>query len=305
LKDWQYLTLFQGRNHPVLWKFKLDIIPIRSESKFIVSLLFNLKEGYRMGKYIVTTFGKWEEQRKQLVAELLSNAEIAAKINKEKIEQVLFDDVNSAMVEMAYSYSRANYPKVGTGQITLRDMTLQAYKLSLTVVLNSLSNALAIDEAELEPFVARFNAACENALDKTLMDISMDIGQASINSKGEATKQLYGETFAVQYKDLAQQLQLQDPDLIAIAKEFIKKTIKPENYGDRAENVKQQLIYMDQIAPKITTSNEFAELFLKRTGKTMQEYKDAVAANKPSAVWEVPAAAVVVAPVEQPKINFS
>jgi len=244
-----------------------------------------------MGKYIVTTFGKWEEQRKQLVAELLSNADIAALTTKERIEQALFDDVNSVMVEIVYAHSRVNYQNLLSGQITLRELTIQAFKLSLTVVLKALSNVLAIDEALLEPFVARFNAACECALDKTLMDISMDIGRAGIKGKREAARLLYGETFAAQYKDLAQQLQSQDPDLITIARDFIKKTIKPENYGDNVENAKQQLIYMDQTAPKITTSDEFKELFLKRTGMTMQEYKKAVAANEASAVWETPAVA--------------
>ncbi len=256
-----------------------------------------------MGKYIVTTFGKWEEQRKQLVAELLSNAGIAALTTKERIEQALFDDVNSVMVEIVYAHSRVNYQNLLSGQITLREMTIQAFKLSLTVVLNALSNALAIDEALLEPFVARFNTACESALDKTLMDISMDIGRAGIKAKREAARLLYGETFAAQYKDLAQQLQSQDPDLITIARDFIKKTIKPENYGENVENAKQQLIYMDQTAPKITTSDEFEELFLKRTGKTMQEYKNAVAANEASAVWETPAVAPLVD--ESPMLKLS
>ncbi|MDP3269433.1 MAG: hypothetical protein Q8M40_10340 [Legionella sp.] len=49
-----------------------------------------------MGK--VTTWGKWNKQRKQLVKNLLAIKDVKEKFSKEKIEQVLLNEVHNDMV---------------------------------------------------------------------------------------------------------------------------------------------------------------------------------------------------------------
>lgn len=249
-----------------------------------------------MGKYVVTTYGKWEEQRKKLVTKLISHPEIIAKTSKEKIDKALFDDVNSAMVEIAYEYTREKNAEVVAKQLTLRDLTIRAYELSLDVVLDSLSKSLAIEKELLAPFVSEFCQECKQAIN-SIIDISMIIGTLSIKAKAEAAIELYGNNFACLYEDLNKKLPLQDPDLIECARATINRTIKPADYGDKAENVRQQLIYMNEIAPVITPSEEFKALFKGKTGKTMQEYKAEVAKNKASlSTWQSSAAVMTATP---------
>jgi hypothetical protein len=266
---------------------------------FYAQFFLNIDQGVIiMGNYVVTTFGKWEEQRKKLVADLLNNPEVAKIVTKEKIEKALFDDVNSVMFETGRDFVIKNMPKVPQ-EMSMKDLIIQSYKLSLTVVLDSLAKALSIDKALLEASVNTFNKACTDAID-SIIDISMQIGGVSEKAKATAIIKLYGENFAKRFPDLVTPLKLNDAELSAFAAKEIDKQIIPENYGDRAENVKQQLIYIKEMVLRLAPTPDFAQLFKERTGRTMQEYKDDVAKNQNrlSVVQSCPAQTVAAPEVE-------
>lgn len=250
-----------------------------------------------MGKFAVTTFGKWEVQHQKLFSSLISNPEILSKKNKEEIKKALLDDVNSAMHEKAYEFVRQNI-----SQLSLRNLTIQSYQISLTVVLESLSNALSIPKEILNPYVQMFCEECNQSLE-TMIDDTMKIGQVSVQSKSAAIEQLYGQNFKTLYPDLAQKLQLQDPEVIEVGRKNIEKTIKPADFGKNESIIREQLIYINEIATKVNSTDEFRELFAAKTGLTMEQYKNKVAASNNS-LWQNPVTAIQELNVEVKKLTL-
>lgn len=59
--------------------------------------------------YRVSTYGKWEVERVQLVINLLSDAKINTKVTEAQINEALFTTVISAMINVALTYVNKNY----------------------------------------------------------------------------------------------------------------------------------------------------------------------------------------------------
>ena len=91
---------------------------------------------------MVTTFGKWERQRIELVRDLLSDPTIATQTTIDVINNALFDPVNAVMYETGRGY--VNEQMKDVAPMPLKELMVGSYKSSLTVMLDSLSRSLNI-----------------------------------------------------------------------------------------------------------------------------------------------------------------
>lgn len=97
-----------------------------------------------------TTYGKWEEQRKQFVNDLLAIKEVKEKFSKEKIEQVLLNEVHNDMYLKAIEYAKSH------SKDPIQNLTEGMYKESLTGILKTLVSTLEIEEILIKDAVIKF-----------------------------------------------------------------------------------------------------------------------------------------------------
>lgn len=150
-----------------------------------------------MGKFKVSTFGKWERQRQELVKSLLSDKDIAPKVSEQTIHEALLCEVNTSMFEVAFDFvkkqSETMPPQAMSPQV-MKELTIESYRLSLTVVLNSLAKKLDLPPSLLKPHVDKFSESANEQIPLIIEDV-LKIGTVSIKTKNEAIDKLYGSDF--------------------------------------------------------------------------------------------------------------
>ncbi|WED44058.1 hypothetical protein [Legionella cardiaca] len=223
-----------------------------------------------MGKFKVSTFGKWEELRLTLVASLLKDKQITAVINESAIHTALLDPVNSAMVESAMIHVKKRSQE--TSPPAMRELTIESYHLSLTVMLEHLASALSISENLLAPYVEKFIQDAKASI-PDIIDDMMKIGAVSVKAKAEGIEQLYGSDFKDKFKELAKQLPFEDEELINMARQKIEDLIRTKNFGANEKMVLEHFTYINEIAQQMSATADFKEQFKKETGKSMTDYK--------------------------------
>ena len=125
-----------------------------------------------MTRYIVTTFGPWEEQRKRLVEQLLADKAIfdySPTITEDSINKALFDNVHTSMYRLMRSYP-------GVDRIDLTDKSREilfshAYHHSLSRILPTLAKTLNLPSSLIEHHVNQFTEAAISAIDNFIEDI--------------------------------------------------------------------------------------------------------------------------------------
>lgn len=223
----------------------------------------------------VTTFGKWEAERKVLVQALLDDDAVPA--DEASINKALFGQVNEAMFLSGMAAARASSDKANPKD--MKTLALIAYDASLKPVLETLSKTLEIDSQRLSKHVQSFVAMAAEKVEHIIDDMVL-IGKQSIQSKGAALSQLYGGDFAKRYPDLSKSLLMQDAELVSVGQMAVNAFIKSHDFGQNTEVVNEQLKYINEIAPEVNATEEFQALFDATTGKTMADYKDRVAQQK-------------------------
>ena len=230
-----------------------------------------------MGQYVVTTFGKWEMQRIELVKDLLLDPTIAPQTSIEAINNALLDPVNSAMYETARGYvsERMKGLSEPLSSKDIKALTVESYKSALSVVLESLSSSLSIPASLLAPHVLKFCDSAMGIIDGIIDDV-MKIGQLAIATKNEAIDQLYGPGFRTQYPLLAKQLLVQDEELSEKASKIIELQINPEQFAENEVVIRESLKYINEISAQTKPSPTFQEEFKQATGSNLQEFKQKI-----------------------------
>ncbi|KTD22754.1 Uncharacterised protein [Legionella lansingensis] len=224
-----------------------------------------------MGQFKVSTFGKWESQRKQLVQDLLADKQLG-ELNEKQVDDVLLNDVNSAMVTAAFAYIKEEKQK--STSIPMRELTISSYRVSLNVMLNSLAHSLKLSPTLLAPHVEKFRHDAEQSLPEIIDDM-MQIGAISVNTKAKAMDELYGNDFKTKFPQLAQQLPFEDSELIKLAREKIEAFFLTHDFGKNETLMRSHLVYITEIAAQMMPASDFVKQFQEQTGQSMEEYKAA------------------------------
>jgi hypothetical protein len=223
-----------------------------------------------MGQFIVSTFGKWESQRKELIKDLLADPNIYTKTSEFAINTALLNPVHSAMYELALNYIREHTNNIQP--TAMRQLVCESYQLSLTVVLKSLSNALNIPEELLSCHTEKFCVAARESIEAIIDDI-LKLGQLAVQIKNKAIDTLYGSSFKTIYPELAQQLFVQDEELSELARKGLEQQINPLDFGKNESIIREHLIYIHEISIQMKPSEKFQTEFLEKIRKTQQQYK--------------------------------
>lgn len=230
-----------------------------------------------MTRYIVTTFGPWEEQRKRLVEQLLADKAIfdySPTITEDSINKALFDNVHTSMYRLMRSYP-------GVDRIDLTDKSREilfshAYHHSLSRILPTLAKTLNLPSSLIEHHVNQFTEAAISAIDNFIEDI-VKIRNLSISAVISVRDSLYGKKFANMYvDDLVQGLVSEDKQIAITALESIYRDLQPSLFSNSEHFIREVLKYMLEIARQQKPSAEYQQYFETMTGLTMSVFKDRV-----------------------------
>ena len=226
--------------------------------------------------YRVTTWGKWEEERKALTASILADEKIQTE--KEKLDKALFEEVNTAMVKATSAYIKEHAEEFKQQPLP-PELLINSYQVAVNAVLASLSSALDIKEELLNPHFDEFQAKAMATVNEILTHLST-IGNLAQHTKIEAINDLYGPDFEKKYPGLFKLLPYEDPELIELAKSKINTQSQEINFGPHKKIIDEQLIYINQLAPQLSTSSNFEEQFKLETKKTLEQFKHDIANPK-------------------------
>lgn len=230
-----------------------------------------------MTRYVVTTFGPWEEQRRRLVEQLLADKAIfdySPNITEDSINKALCDNVHTLMYR-----TMRKYPGVDRLDLTDRSREILfslAYRQSLSKILPTLVKTLHLPIFLIEHHVNQFTETATFAIDFFIADI-VKIRNLSMSAVILARDSLYGQKFTTMYPDeLVQGLVSEDKQIAIAALESISSDLQPSLFSNSEHFIREVLKYMLEIARQQKASTEYQQYFAKITGLTMSAFKDRV-----------------------------
>ncbi|MFA5960465.1 MAG: hypothetical protein WC785_08100 [Tatlockia sp.] len=247
-----FLVDFEKETGKTIEQFKLDVA--------------SKEKGYQL-----TSWGKWENIRKELQQSLLSDASL--KLNEQSLEQLLLTEVVTNLINAASIYTLNNIQK---WKESPKELLIESSQESMDAILDTLDQKLGLTPQQIGTHLFPFFAKAEE-ITLLLIDHTIFVGSINYQTKNKLFTQHYGEDFKNKYPDLVERIILNDPQIINEAKQEVFSAIEQrvaKSEVEVADLLKQNLIYLNEIAmQKNDNVSGFEKKFNEVTGKSMHDYK--------------------------------